>query len=355
MRTIISRWFLFGLLLGWSLTHATVFGQPAASVTTPSPGTGGSGPAPKAATTDKVRAGLDKVITVDYTGQSINDVLNHLRQQTNLTISIDQMAVLGMGMNPDDNVGQITVKATKEKTSQVLRKLLNPYRLCYIVQEDSVLVTSEEMAVFRQLRQRVSVDVEEVPFKKAVRDLAKTHGLNLVIDPLVMKQTEIAVSLQVENTGVETAVRLLAEMARLKAVRMGNVMFITNEEKAKKIREEESQTFDNPLNPNIPIGPGGFGGGFGGIAMPPRIAPAIPGIPVAPDGVVPPPPPGIDLPPAPAKDLPARPDDKVAPKKVIDLRNPMGAPGSTPAAPQQVDRPAQPVPVPAPRPDPVGR
>ena len=241
MRTIISRWFLFGLLLGWALTHATVFGQSTEA---------------KPSATDKVREGLDKVITVDFTGQSLPDVISHLRHKTGLTITFDPLTSQ-VPFDPN-NGGQppapITVKATKEKASQVLRKLLNANQLCYVIIDDAILVTTEDLAAVRQYRQRVSVDFDEVPLKKAARDLAKKHGINLVIDPKIAKQAETAVSLQVENTGVETALRVLAELASLKAVRMGNVTFITSEEKAKKIRDEEPHQLDSPLNSNLPLG-----------------------------------------------------------------------------------------------------
>jgi hypothetical protein len=372
MRSIISRWFMFGLLLGWAVAHATVFAQgnstsPAvaqpgvaqpgvARTSVPQPGaTTPAQPAPagKVATTtpDKLRQGLDKTITIDYVGQSLHDVLNHFRDRTNLPINVDQMAFMHMGINGEVPMTQVEVKAKNEKASSVLRRLLSGHRLSYVVLEDSLLVTTEEMAVVRQMRQRVSVDVDEVPLKKAARDLAKSHGINLVFDPLVKQTVDTQVTLQLDNTGIETALRLLAELANLKAVRMGNVMFITSEAKAKKIREEEPHQFDNPLNPNIP---GGFppiaidriGGGFGG-AVPPNIGVAPGGLPVpmpmpiGPDGVVPVPPPGIDLPPAPPQrggDDPAQP----APKRVIDIRDPMApppppipqaTPSNTPAGP----------------------
>jgi hypothetical protein len=304
MRTMISRWFMFGLLLGWALTHATVFGQQSAGKT--------------ASALEKLRANLDKNITLDYNGQSLTDVLNHFRDKTGVAINIDQVALMQMGvgqpMIPDGNAGQVTLKATNEKASQVLRKLLNTHQLCYILFEDSVLVTSDEMAAMRQMRQRVSVDLEDVPFNKAVRNLAKNHGLNLVIDPKVTKQSEAAVSLQLENAGIETAVRLLAELANLKAVRMGNVMFVTTEEKATKIREEEQQQLDNPLNPNLPVAPPnirvGIGGAFSGI-MPLRAPPAIPQ--AIPNLV----PPARALNPAPAAPIPA--DANPAPKAVRPL------------------------------------
>ena len=153
------------------------------------------------------------------------------------------------------------------------------------------------MAATKQYQCRVSVDIDEVQMRKAVRDLGKSHGINVVIDPKVKKQAETPVSLQLENTSLETSLRLLAEMASLKAVRMGNVMFVTSEEKAKVIRDEESHQPDTPLYGGpapvngvggvMPVGaiqvqpPGGFlppPGGvpplpFGGAALPPRMRP----------------------------------------------------------------------------------
>ena len=236
MRTLLTRYLMFGVLIGWALSHATVFAQQAGKT---------------ASAADKVRAALDKTISVDYSGQSLTDAINHLRDRTGIAINVDNASLTMMGMNPDINNGgqQFLVKAANEKVSKILRKLLGAYGLSYVLFEDSVLVTSEEMAVLRQMTQRVSVDLEEVPLKKAVRELAKKHGLNLVIDPKVLTQSETPVTLQVDDTGIETAIRLLAEMAELKAVRMGNVMFVTNEEKAKKIRDEEKHQFDNSAEP----------------------------------------------------------------------------------------------------------
>jgi hypothetical protein len=302
MRSILSRWFLFGLLLGWSLGHATVFGQSTGKDVKP------------ASPVDKLRQSLDKTITVDFTGQTFVETLNHLRDRAGLKLRIDDQALAGLGLHPGMNGGgppadPVHVKATNEKAGQVLRKFLGPYQLCFILIDDAILITAEDTAVMRQMRQRVSIDFDEVPLKKAVRELAKSHGVNLVIDPKVLKQSDTPVSLQLENTGIETALRLLAEMASLKAVRMGNVMFITSEEKAKKIRDEEQHQFDNPLNPNMPmitpIVGALMGGGFGGQA-PPRVQIFAP-----PGGVAPPPP--IEA--APAK--PIEPEKIETPSKVL--------------------------------------
>jgi hypothetical protein len=309
MQKTISRWFLFGLLLGWALTHATVFAQ------------SGKSQDAKPTAVDKIRQGLDKSITIDFTGQSLVDVLNHFKDKTGLPINVDPMILIqgGIGVFPmpggDPNGVQVTMKGTNEKAGQILRRTLNAHRLSYVILEDGLLITSEDQAVARQMRQRVSVDLDEVPLKKAARELARNYGINLIIDPKVAKQADMPVSLQLDNTGIETTLRLIAEMANLKAVRMGNVMFITTEEKAKKIREEEDHQFDNPMNPRMPnmpfglpgaaAGLGGFGG-FGGIApvpLPMRRGIAPPALQIAPDlpapGVGPAPP--VNPAPAPVK------------------------------------------------------
>ncbi|MBI1833095.1 MAG: hypothetical protein HYR84_16770 [Planctomycetes bacterium] len=346
MTRIISRWIMFGLLIAWALSHASVFGQD------------GDKKAKGATAAEKLRASLDKTVTFDYTGQSLTDVLNHFRDKTGIAINVDPIAMMQMGVNDGGGIPggvipgvpmaqgqQVQLKATNEKAGQVLRRLLNAHQLAYILFEDAVLITTEDAALVRQMRQRVTVDLEDVPFSKAVRNLARTHGINLVIDPKVAKQADAPVSLQLDNTGIETTVRLLAELANLKAVRMGNVLFVTSEEKAKKIREEEPNQLDN-LNPNNPLVPpgirfgfGGMGmGGFGGagIALPTRVAPAIPlqGIP---NNVAPPPPPGVDLPIAPDRPVQSPP----APPKKGETR-PAVPPPPPPPPPGVESSPAQP-------------
>jgi type II secretory pathway component GspD/PulD (secretin) len=281
MRTIISRWFLFGLLFGWALTHATVFGQ----------STSKGDPQP-----NKLRAGLDKAITVDFNGATMEAVVKHICEKAGLPVEFDpnfppQMPI---GFNGPGNDPQFQIKAKDEKASQVLRRFLKAYHFTYVQCDGVILVTSEELAVHRQYQQRVSVDVDDVPLKKAVRELAKSHGINLVIDPILGNDAEKKVTLQLEDTGLETALRLLAEMASLKAVRMGNVMFVTNEKKAKDIRKEERQLNDNSNVPPTYYPPPGVVQGF---ALPGRAAPALPPqaapVPLPNNGLLPAPPPVI--------------------------------------------------------------
>ena len=94
-------------------------------------------------------------------------------------------------------------------------------------------------------------------------------------------------TLQIEDVPLETAVRLLAEMAGLKPVRMGNVLFVTAKATATELRADPEMTQPTPpIGVPVPFGNGvigGFGGAIGGgIATPvpppgpPAIAPAVP-------------------------------------------------------------------------------
>src|SRR5262249_35867899 len=156
-------------------------------------------------------------VSVDFSAPSLNAALEHLREKADLPISIDQVALQQLGITDDS--GQVEIKAKNERAGQVLRKVLNAYRLAYVILDDALLVTSEDNATQRQFKQRLSVDIGDMPFRKAARDLGRVYGINIVFDPRIAKLTETPVSVQLDSVPLETAIRLLAELADVKSVR----------------------------------------------------------------------------------------------------------------------------------------
>src|SRR5262249_13800110 len=73
---------------------------------------------------------------------------------------------------------------------------------------------------------------------QAIKKLAAETGTNLLIDTRVMKEAQTAVTLQLEDVPLETAVRLMAEMVGLKPVRVGNVLFVTSKATAQEMRQD---------------------------------------------------------------------------------------------------------------------
>lgn len=233
---------------------------------------------------EKVRKALDQVIDVDIENQSLQLAIAQLREQTKVNFVLDRLTAAGMGVNPDE--GSVNLKLQKVRLRTALRTLLNQYSLSFAIVGETVLITSEEMAVYRQLKQRVNVDVDRVQFGVALKQLARETGANLLVDSKAGKEAQTPVTLQLDDVPLETAVRLLAELTGLKPVRMGNVLFVTSRAAAVELRAEpELAPHPQPrvaMDQDVinMIGPGGVML-RGGAAVP---APAV----------APPPPPGKD-------------------------------------------------------------
>lgn len=222
------RWFAFGFLLAWALSHRSSAGAQDEKIA-PS----------ELSPSERIRKKLDQVIALDYAGQSFQEAILHLKDRTQLPVIVDQMALQQIGVF-DGAPLQFELRNTRGKVRQALQHLLHGLGLDYVVLEDSLLITTEESATQRQMRQRLPVSVRELSAASALRELARQSGVALVIDPRSRKQAEQKVTLELEEASVETGLRLLAELVDLKAVRMGDVIFVTDAPRADRLRREES-------------------------------------------------------------------------------------------------------------------
>jgi hypothetical protein len=199
---------------------------------------------------DKLRHELDQVITLEITDQPLNLAVNQLREQTHINFVLDKFTLQQMGIDPE--MLPVSVKLKDVKLRSALRTVFSPYNLSYAIIGDTVLISTDEMTIYRQLRQRVNVDLESVEFATGVKQLARETATNLVIDPRVAKEAQGKITLQIEDVPLDTAVRLMSEMVGLKPVKVGNTLFICSKTTARDLREEEP----TPM-PGMPGGPGG--------------------------------------------------------------------------------------------------
>ncbi|MCI0637872.1 MAG: hypothetical protein L0Y72_31720 [Gemmataceae bacterium] len=279
MNTFPRGW-LLAMLLGFALSHASVFGGAGApSPPTPLP-PGGEGrltqvPTPVAkgggtqageakqdpvdeTPAERIRKALDQSLTLDFTGASLQEAIEHLKTKTRINFTLDNFAVQQMGFAVDPingGVGVMQFHLKNERGGKVrsaLQRLLNSCNLSYVILEDTVLISTESIGLHRQMQQRVNISYEQVPLQKALKDLARRTGVNLVVDPRLTAEAQNKVTLQVDDASLETGVRLLAELGGLRAVRVGNVLFVTSEARAEKLHRQE------PVQPGIPglLGPG---------------------------------------------------------------------------------------------------
>jgi hypothetical protein len=219
---------------------------------------------------EKVAKALDEKIDVEITDQTLDNAINQLKEQTKVNIVIDQVTLANMGMVPGNM--QINVKQQGIKGRQALRAVLNQAHLGYAIIGDSVIVTTEDMAMHRQFKQKITVDLDKVVLETALKNLAKESAIQLLIDKKVNKEAQAQVSLQLEDVPFDTVIRLLCEDANLKPVRMGNVLYVTSKENAKELRTEPElapSPYPGGVVPGVdfpvPNPPGGIGGGIGGI------------------------------------------------------------------------------------------
>jgi type II secretory pathway component GspD/PulD (secretin) len=241
---------------------------------------------------EAIRKALDSTGTFEFADVTLAAILDTLSEQYKVHIILDRAVIQQMGFEPE--AMQVRLQMKTGKLRAALRALVGQYNLTTAIVGDSLVVTTEEVAVYRLLKQRISVDYEAVPLNKALKELSSRYGVNVVIDPRTAKtrSADNPVTLQVDDVPFEAAVRLMCEMADLKPARMGNVIFVTTEARADKLRDGDSLVPTPGLpTPGVPGLVPGLGGGLGGIV--PGVAPnpaagGVPALPEAPPAKEPP-------------------------------------------------------------------
>jgi type II secretory pathway component GspD/PulD (secretin) len=211
--------------------------------------------AKKETAAESINKALDKTITVDFANQPLQEAITKLAEQTKLNFIIDRGTIQQMGIAPEQAV--VTGKLENVKLRSGLRRILSQYNLGYAIVGDMVLISTEDMAIHRQMRQRINLSLNKVPFQDALKELARETATNLVLDARVTKEAMTAVTLSLEDVPLEVAVRLMANQAGLRPVRTGNVLYVTTKANAAELRNDGEGA--GAVNPGIamPFGPYG--------------------------------------------------------------------------------------------------
>jgi len=233
---LISRWSLAAALI---LALGPVFVS--AGPTTPDTKDKTVSPA------EKIKTQLDETITLAIADQSLNAALKQIREKTKINIVVDRLTIQQMGIDPEQLLVSVNLKDVKVRTC--LRSVLSPHNLGFAILGDTVLISTDEVVMERQMKQRVSIDLDKVDLATALKQLSKETATNLVLDKRVTaKDAKTAVTLQMENVPLDTAVKIIAEMAGLKPVKVSNVYMVTTKNIANEMRNdpELNGTNNNP-------------------------------------------------------------------------------------------------------------
>jgi hypothetical protein len=190
---------------------------------------------------ERLHQALEKPISIKFDNMTLAAAIDALRKQTNIKIILDSQTIaqtLGYAPEQSPPCGAIELKDVKARTA--LRTVLAPYNLGYIRYGDALLVTTEDMAMMRLLKQQVTIDIDKGDVAGALEQIAHDTGVNIILDKKhADKQAQTPLPpLHMEDVELATAVRLLAVMAGLKPVRVGNVLFITSKDNAKDMMQD---------------------------------------------------------------------------------------------------------------------
>jgi RNA polymerase sigma factor (sigma-70 family) len=142
----------------------------------------------------------------------------------------------------------------------ILARVPTPSGAVYILRPDSVEITTTralllELGIARDKPAGVDPDspeglfgppeiplvwdvFEETPISKALMRVTERTSFSVIVDASFKDRVKDNVTAQFNNVPVDTAVRLLANMANLSMVQVDNVFYLTTPEKAKLLRNE---------------------------------------------------------------------------------------------------------------------
>jgi hypothetical protein len=236
---------------------------------------------PKApAGSDRFRQALDQVGLFDKgldPGTKLTDLFDILRAKTGLHFATDDGTGDDNSTLPDFTSLEVSYPPRPGvKLRTALKNLLGAHGLTfvYLADEDVVFISTRERAWERQCRQSVGFEFEKVTLERALRQLARETGVNLLLDPRQAAKAKETLNLAVDDVPLETAVGLLAELVGLHVARAGNTLLVTSQETADRFAGSPEPWME--VGPRPATGSGGAfgalgalgaGGGFGGIGL----------------------------------------------------------------------------------------
>jgi hypothetical protein len=183
------------------------------------------------------------------------DAMEYITEHHRINIVIDAAAFKeGAPKDAEINVEAFPVQLTKViepglPIANVLRLLLAQVPrewaggATYLVRDGYIEITSKKKAAPERLLQtKVAAAFDKRPLDEALQELADGSGVTVIVDTRVGDKAQTAVTATLKNdVSLENAVRLLADMAELKAVVVGGSLYVTTKENAALIQAEKAK------------------------------------------------------------------------------------------------------------------
>jgi len=198
---------------------------------------------------------LDATMSVDFTGQPLQEVLGYISKKADLNIILNRSAV---GVDP---ATPIVLRLDDVTTRSVVSWTARLAGLEYILTDEAVFLSTlgdmgadwvEEIRTRQRRRQQeaqktwvpklqkkldelTSFSFEATPLTEALSFLSSLHGINIVLDPRYATP-RYEVTRSVEGMSVKNALSWLLRPHRLTYMFLDEAVFVTTPERARNLR-----------------------------------------------------------------------------------------------------------------------
>jgi hypothetical protein len=180
---------------------------------------------------------------LDDPKMTLQEAIDHLAKLYDVNIDVSERAFLSEEVRDvlKTPVAEQPIPAFKGTLAQMLSKALARVPTpsgTYVIRGDRIEITTKKALIQEFYRDRpedaavpplVHAAIINVPLTQALRDMARAHGANIVIDVRVGKEAAAPVTAEFANVPLDTAVTLLADMCGLSTVEIGNVIVTTRD------------------------------------------------------------------------------------------------------------------------------
>jgi hypothetical protein len=231
-----------------------------------------SGPAHALRETLAKHVTLDKGIPPSTT---LNDALEFLSDRYDLTILVDNNAFAAIGVQKPEETPVQLPRMSGVPLSTVLRLLVGQvkgdvYVGAYQINGGHIEVTTtyHQFMSPHSLAQtgrpnvpRVSIESRGQNLEEAFAYLADITSINVVLDERVRARAQrVTLNAAIRDAPMDTALRILADMAELGVAVADNVFYVTDVENARTMQSAHDKWLSKTLKDDANGGPPGLGG-----------------------------------------------------------------------------------------------
>jgi hypothetical protein len=187
---------------------------------------------------------------------TLRDALDQLSEIYDLTFKVNEKAfkqemveeVLNVAVVATTPLPSAKGLSLERALQDLLARVPSDSGATYLIRDRYIEITTVQ-ALSKEVRGHnngpllplVNANIDRLLLSEALQLLAEQAGLNVVVDARAGEKAKAAVTARLRNVPLDTAVRLLANMAELKSVQIDNVLYVTTPDNAKALQEEQEK------------------------------------------------------------------------------------------------------------------